>query len=45
MGCPGFSLSMQLSSSKGRALLEAEGVAFDADAALDLEKYRWWPDD
>ncbi len=28
-----------------QALLEAEGVAFDAKAALDLDKYRWRPDD
>ncbi|MFQ5792093.1 MAG: MGMT family protein [Acidobacteriota bacterium] len=26
-----------------RALLEAEGVEFRADATLDLARYRWWP--
>lgn len=28
-----------------RVLLEAEGVVFRANGTLDLEKYRWWPDD
>lgn len=28
-----------------RALLEAEGVRFDADEKLDLTKYRWFPED
>lgn len=28
-----------------RALLEREGVPFDADGRTDLRAYRWWPDD
>jgi methylated-DNA-protein-cysteine methyltransferase-like protein len=27
-----------------RHLLEAEGVAFDLAGALDLSRYRWWPE-
>ncbi len=26
-----------------RALLEAEGIAFEADGSIDLEKYLWRP--
>ena len=28
-----------------RALLEAEGIRFDANGRTDLARYRWWPGD
>lgn len=28
-----------------RAMLEAEGIEFRADETLDLQEYRWWPED
>ena len=28
-----------------RLLLEEEGVLFDADDSVDLQRYRWWPED
>ena len=28
-----------------RAMLEEEGVAFDATERTDLGRYRWWPDE
>jgi methylated-DNA-protein-cysteine methyltransferase-like protein len=28
-----------------RALLEHEGIHFALDGRLDLETYRWWPDE
>jgi methylated-DNA-protein-cysteine methyltransferase-like protein len=28
-----------------RALLEREGVTFDAEGRTDLSRYRWWPEE
>ena len=28
-----------------QAMLEAEGVVFNETATLNLDEYRWWPDD